>query len=187
MKENDFLFQMLGHNFTCASVKLLAVFVQHHCVGIPIEFFKTQATIVFLLDFVYRRFQRWIPQLIDITIVDGRLKEETTTRTKMSRGEKVRSEDMRGRFHSPDERREAKDTPPRVSHVRRDNCRSKRRTDIGSNREDSHGEDSFDLFVSQPNDVNLKNANQPHHHERTKRKKWNVTKIREEKCENERN
>lgn len=185
---SDFLFQMLGNNFTCASVQLLAVFVQHHGVGISIEFFKTEATIVFLLNLVYRRFQRWIPQLIDITIVDGRLKAKRRferEKNENGRRRKVRSEDIRGRSHSPDKQREAKDFPPRVSRVRRDNCRSKRRTDIGSNREDSRGEDSFDLFVFQSNDVNLKNENQPHHHERTKRKKWNVTKIRGEKWENE--
>ena len=50
--------------------------VQHHRVGIAIEFFETQATVVLLLNFLYCRFQRLIPNLVDVLIVDGVLKVE---------------------------------------------------------------------------------------------------------------
>ena len=65
--------QMVLNNFLQPFVQLVAMFVQDHGVGVPVELFETQPTVVLLLDLLDGVLQQ-IPRLLHVLVIHGGLK-----------------------------------------------------------------------------------------------------------------
>lgn len=66
---------MLGDDLPQARVELLAVLVQHHGVGVPVELLKAQAAVVLPLDLLDGVLQQ-VPDVVDVLLVHCHLQEE---------------------------------------------------------------------------------------------------------------
>lgn len=70
---------MLGDDFAQSCVELLAVFVQHHGIGIPVQLLKAQTTVVLSLDLLDGILQE-IPDVVDVFLVHGHLIDKACMR-----------------------------------------------------------------------------------------------------------
>lgn len=69
-----FVDEVLGDDLTQACVELLAVFVQHHGVGVPVELLEAQPAVVLPLDLLDGILQK-VPDVVDILLIHCHLGE----------------------------------------------------------------------------------------------------------------
>ena len=63
---------MLGDDLAQARVELLAVLVEHHGVGVPVQLLEAQATVVLPLDLLDGVLQQ-VPNVVDILLIHRHL------------------------------------------------------------------------------------------------------------------
>lgn len=74
-----FVDEVLSDDLAQARVELLAMFVQHHCVGVPVELLEAQPAVVLPLDLLDSVLQK-VPDIVDILLIHchlGREKSDT--------------------------------------------------------------------------------------------------------------
>lgn len=64
----DLLLQMVAHHSRQAVVQLVAVFMEHHCVRIPVQLLKAESAVVLLLDLLNCALQQ-SPHVGDVLLV----------------------------------------------------------------------------------------------------------------------
>lgn len=71
---------MFGHDLPQARVELLSMFVEHHCVRVPVELLKAQATVVLPLNLLDGILQK-VPDIVDIFLIHSHLHGEQGNET----------------------------------------------------------------------------------------------------------
>lgn len=71
-REAHFVDEMFGDDLPQARVELLAVLVQHHGVGVPVELLEAQAAVVLPLDLLDGVLQQ-VPDVVDVLLVHRHL------------------------------------------------------------------------------------------------------------------
>lgn len=66
---------MLCDDFSQSRVELLAVFVQHHGVGVPVQLLEAQAAVVLPLDLLNGVLEE-VPDVVDVLLIHGHLRGE---------------------------------------------------------------------------------------------------------------
>lgn len=74
-----FVDEVLSDDFSQSCVQLLAVFVQHHGVGVPVQLLEAQATVVLPLDLLNGVLEE-VPDVVDVLFVHGHLREKVSRR-----------------------------------------------------------------------------------------------------------
>lgn len=76
-----FVDEVLSDDLAQARVELLAMFVQHHCVGVPVELLEAQPAVVLPLDLLDGILQK-VPDVVDILFVHRHLQRTKEVRVR---------------------------------------------------------------------------------------------------------